>query len=334
MLNKLKSNWLKVSIYMVIALLFIYLLLNTDFDEMLEHIKRIKIEILSILILLQCFTQYLLGIQWNRITKNITGKSKFSKIFYILSTGSVIEALTPGAKIGGEVTRLHYLKKEMNIDTKEATNIIIVQKSISMSVLFSISIISMLYLFMTVSMGLPLLTKVLLILLSLIILAFLIVILCYSHILIAICKARPSRISKKICPYVESYNKSIEMLPRREWLLQFLISIAVWILFPLKMLILSRSMGVDNHFLVLLALTMTAYMIGTLPLTPGGIGTFEGTMLSLLALIAVEQAVAVTITMVFRIITFWLVMLISLVYTLIYQRLRKDQIKDEGSDKK
>ncbi len=323
MLNKLKKDWVKLSIYSTIIVLFAYLLLNTDFNEMLLHIKRIRVEILAALVLLQCFTQYLLGVQWHRITKSIVGSSKFSTIFYILSTGSVIEALTPGAKIGGEVTRLHYLKKEMNTDTKEATNIIVVQKSISMSVLFSICIVSMLYLFMTVSMGLPLVTKVALIILSILVLGFLILVLAFSNLLLEMCKRSEWKIAKKMEPWLHSYNQSIQMLPKKEWVLQFAISSAVWILFPLKMLILSRSMGIDNHFLVLLALTMTAYMIGTLPLTPGGIGTFEGTMLSLLTLVAVEQAVAVTITMVFRIITFWLVMLISLIYTLIYQRRRK-----------
>lgn len=330
MLNKLKGKWVQISIYTTIIGLFIYLIINTNFNEMAQHIKRIRMDILAILVLLQCFTQYLLGVQWHRICKNITGSSKFATIFYILSAGSVIEALTPGAKIGGEVTRLHYLKKEMNMDTKEATNIIVVQKSISMSVLFSICIASMLYLFMTVSMGLPLLTKVLLIGISAMILTFLILLLGFSHILLKLCEKGDGKLKSKIKPWIQSYNENLQMLQRKEWVLQFLISVAVWVLFPLKMLILSRSMGIDVHFLILLALTMTAYMIGTLPLTPGGIGTFEGTMLSLLALVAVEYAVAVTVTMVFRIITFWLVMCISLVYTLTYQRLRKGSRRYEG----
>lgn len=324
MLNKCKENWLKISVYITVIVLFVYLVLNTDFNEMILHIKRIKIEILAILVLLQCFTQYLLGVQWNRITRNISGYSKYSTIFYILSTGSVIEALTPGAKIGGEVTRLHYLKKEMNIGTKEATNIIVVQKSISMSVLFSICILSMCYLFMSVSMGLPLITKILLLAISVAILTLLIIVLGFSQRLIILCDKHKGKLMMKLKPWIISYNKSVHMLNKKEWAIQYLISTAVWVLFPLKMLILARSMGIENHFLVLLALTMTAYMIGTLPLTPGGIGTFEGTMLSLLTIVAVEQAVAVTITMVFRIITFWLVMLISLIYTLIYQRLRKE----------
>lgn len=323
MSSKGKQLLIKTIIYGTILVLLIALFFTTDFTEMWQHIKRIRIDVLSVLIFFQCITQVILGMQWYRITKSLTGKGYYSQVFYILSTGSVIEALTPGAKIGGEVTRLHYLKKEVGLETKEATNIIVVQKCISMSVLFSVCIASMIYLFVSISTGLTTWSQLLLIGLSLLILGGLFIILGAPKQVVTFCENHPGKLCEKIKPWIESYINSLGMLSKKEWVLQFCISIAVWILFPLKMLILSRSMGIDAHFLILLALTMTAYMIGTLPLTPGGLGAFEGTMISLLALISVDTTIAVTVTVVFRIITFWLVMAISLVYTLLYKRFRK-----------
>lgn len=322
MLNKYQKA-VKIGLYTIIVVLLTYLIMSTDFEEMLEHIKGIRVTVLVALVSFQCLTQLLLVLQWNRITVCVSQKSSLSKMFYILSTGSVIEALTPGAKVGGEVTRLFYLKKEMNLDTKEATNIIIVQKSISMSVLFSICIMSMIYLFLTIQTGLSIIWQILLTTIAFLVLFALILVLTSSEKLIKHTSKRKSAISNKITPWLESYHHSLSMIPKSEWFKQFMISMVVWLLFPLKMLILARSMGVNQHFLVILALTMTAYMIGTLPLTPGGLGAFEGTMIALLTMIQVSPSVAVTITGVFRFITFWLVMIISGMYTLYYNHKQK-----------
>lgn len=321
MLKKYKNSIINTILFSIVCFLLYYLIVNTNFNEMVYHIKNINITVITFLVLLQCFTQFLLSIQWHRLTYTISNIKSFYKIFYILSSGSVIEALTPGAKIGGEFTRYHFLKKEMKLKSEDATKIIILQKSISMSVLFSISILSSIYVCFVLSVNLALLFKVSLICLSLLLLLFLFSILFLSDKLLYILKNKDNKFYK----FVSSYNDSLKQLSRKEWLIQFVISFLVWILFPLKMFILAKSMGLNESFLVLLAITMTAYAIGTLPITPGGIGTFESSMISLFSLININTTISVTLTVVFRIITFWFVFLISLLYSLVYKCIERNK---------
>jgi uncharacterized protein (TIRG00374 family) len=64
-----------------------------------------------------------------------------------------------------------------------------------------------------------------------------------------------------------------------------------------------------------------------IPLLPGGVGSFEATMTSLLIAMHITHGQALAITLLFRFITFWFVILISLLYAGVWKvRLRKDEI--------
>lgn len=316
----MSTKTLKIIGYSLVIVLFSYLIITTDFKEILNQIQNVKIEIIILLIILQLLTQILLCVQWYKISTSILGSCSFLKMFYILSTGSVVEAITPGAKIGGEVTRLYYLKKELNAPTDKATNIIIIQKSISMSVLMMICVTSFIYL--TTKIHFSLITQIIVDAISVVFILFLVFLLFFSDKLVKILEK--TKKFTKTTKWVKSYADSTSLITTKHWFIQLSISIAVWILFPLKMAILARSMDLQIHMLVIIAITMTSYMIGMLPITPGGIGTFEGTMIALLALISIENNVAITLAVVFRIITFWFVMLFSTAFVLLYKR-RKNE---------
>lgn len=288
-----------------------------DFRVVKENMHLIPMHIFVLLLVLQVVTQLLLALQWYKISSVIIDGSSFYKILYILTTGSVIEALTPGAKIGGEATRLYYLKKEFGCKTELATNIIIIQKSISMSVLFSICLGSFVYLVTKISNFFPAIMQIALLTMCVLCIVFLIALLFCTQKLVIVLEKSNSKFVQKLNKWVKSYSQSVGNLSRNHWILQFVISLTVWLLFPLKMYILVQSIGLNFNFFVTLAITMTSYMIGMLPLTPGGIGTFEASMVNLLMgnpFVALDLALAVTITVVFRFITFWFVILISVMF--------------------
>lgn len=288
-----------------------------DFIIIKENVKLIPTNIFILLLILQIVTQLLLALQWYKISSVIIDNSNFYKIFYILTTGSVIEALTPGAKIGGEATRLYYLKKEFDCKTDIATNIIIIQKSISMSVLFTICLGSFIYLINKISNQFPPPIQLAITMMCIVSITFMIALLFFTSTLSNLLEKSNSQFLQKLNCWVKSYSNSISKLSRNHWILQFTISTLVWLLFPLKMYILTESVGLNINFVIVLAITMTSYMIGMLPLTPGGVGTFEASMVNLLLGVpfsTIELPLAVSITIVFRFVTFWFVMLLSVVF--------------------
>ena len=90
-----------------------------------------------------------------------------------------------------------------------------------------------------------------------------------------------------------------------------LLSLFIWILYPVKMYLLVIDVS-NISIIYVTAATFTAYSVALLPIFPGGLGGFEGAMTGLLLAfgLAVDDAVAVTV--VFRFITFWFVMVLAL----------------------
>ncbi|OON99550.1 MAG: hypothetical protein ATN35_12065 [Epulopiscium sp. Nele67-Bin004] len=289
--------------YALIIILVINLLITLDYTNLMASIRQVNPNVIFLLISLQLLTQLLITWQWHIICKIVINKSNFWKVLNIFTRGSVVEAITPGAKIGGEATRLYYIKKDFDCDTEKAVSVILIQKCISMSVLLTICVLAFVYL--SIKMMNDLLSSLLVIIVCVTLIAMMIVLLFF-----------PEKIKHK---YAQSYAQTTKMLTKSEWLILFFISVVVWLLFPIKMAILVYSFDIKLPPAIIFAVTMTSYMAGMLPITPGGIGTFEGTMITWLTMLSVASEVSVTITIIFRFITFWFVNLASAMCVVLYK---------------
>ncbi len=298
--------------YGVILVLLYLLVAHVDLHEMMHHLKRVRHTVLGLLVLLQLFTQFILVYQWHKITKVVIGYSSIRKVLRIYARGTVIEAITPGAKIGGEATRLYYIKKDFQCTTDQAISIVVMQKSISMSVLLTICVTSFLYLCGNIlSHHLPISMQILLLSFCIVLIVIMIGFLFFSSKVEQLLSRSERKPMKRIYKFVSTYSDTTKQLSKGMWILQFTISTLVWILFPIKMVILASALEVHIPLIIIFAITMTSYMMGMFPLTPGGLGTFEGTMVTLLALLSVDASAGMTISFVFRFITFWFVILVS-----------------------
>lgn len=312
--TKKPHAWYHWAGYGLLAVLFGWLLLETDFHGFSRQLRHLPLWMVGLLIGLQVLTQLLITYQWHHLTSLVLGRSHFGKLLHVFTRGSVVEAITPGAKIGGEAVRLYLLKQEFSCTTHQALSIIAMQKSISMSVLLTVCLVSLLHIGRRIATHLPEVVQLLSTAISLSLMAMMLGLLLFARPLSHCLAAR----FPKVAHGLTAYATATEQLNRRHWCLQFAISTAVWLLFPLKMVLLASILGVRLPFVVMLSVTMVSYMMGMFPLTPGGIGTFEGTMLALLALLDVSYTTSLTITLVFRFVTFWFVILASLTYIFLY----------------
>ncbi len=83
------------------------------------------------------------------------------------------------------------------------------------------------------------------------------------------------------------------------------------------LLLLFWSIGVWPHFSVVLLGYSLAYFFSTISSLPGGGGTFEALMVVTMTNLGVEAPVALSVTLLYRVLAFWLPLLIS---SAIYQR--------------
>lgn len=310
----------KIVGYITLAFLCYLFFKNVNIKEIAMEIKKIPPQLIAVLMFLQLVTQLLLGFQWFLISKNFSENCSYYKIMKVLTTGTVVEAITPGAKIGGEITRLYYLKKELSYTTQQAAHIILMQKSISMSVLFTICTTSFIFICNKISNYLPVISEFILTLLSILFIIVLVGFLFFSKKLAAMLENSKNKFLRKISSTLKSYGETTAQLSKLQWIIQFTISFLVWILFPFKMVFLAKYAQIQLPFVMIITVTMTSYMAGMLPITPGGLGTFEGTMISILTLLTIPAELSATVTIVFRFITFWFVILASGLFILFTKR--------------
>ena len=100
---------------------------------------------------------------------------------------------------------------------------------------------------------------------------------------------------------------------------QLLLSLFIWAFFAIKSYFIAQALGVDIGFISIAMVTYITYMVAMIPLTPGGLGTFEGSMVLLLAPLGVAFHEGLLLALIIRFVTFWFVFLLSAIYLGIYQ---------------
>ncbi|MCL2224176.1 MAG: flippase-like domain-containing protein [Defluviitaleaceae bacterium] len=278
----------------VIVTLMLIALSQLDAEGLLYGVAQIPVWVATLLFALQIATQFLINWQWYEIAKAVGIRVSFWAMFYVNCKGAVVDSITPGVKIGGEVTRAVQLKREGACTTEQAAAIVAVQKLFSMGALFLV---------MGFAVG------------WWVFIPFLIIFLCVFFV--------PHRIKNYVrwnflitlCEQVENIRGN-----KRLFVPLFLLSLCIWLLYPAKMYILVLQFATDVSFFNAAAITFAAYMVAMLPIFPGGLGGFEATMTGLLAATGVAVASAAVITVLFRFVTFWFVMLFGAGYIALYKK--------------
>jgi len=275
-----------------IVAMLIFALSRLDAGALLDSVRQISPFVILLLVALQIATQLLVNLQWFVIAKTVNLRISFGQMLYANSSGAVIDAITPGVKFGGEVARVMQIKRAANCDTSEAAAAVAVQKIFSLGALFLVVAAvggGIFPLGQFVFLGLALLFG----------LVFFAPEREYRWRFFTILVAQ----IKKICT-----KKSAPV---------FALSLGIWILYPAKFYILAVPLGLS--FFEAAAITFAAYFVAMLPIFPGGLGGFEATMTGLLVAAGIAAADAAVVTVFFRFVTFWLVMLSGAAYTALYK---------------
>ena len=266
---------------------------------------------------LQIVSQLLVNLQWHQIAKFTDADVSFGNMFYINCQGAVMDSITPGVKVGGEVTRAVQISRRGNCSGEQAASVVALQKLFSLSAFFFINLFTVGYLIGRV----PLLqVRYVQFLVYGILLFFLLL---FAGVFIA-----PRRIktylqtrenprfswARRVRGFLLTLLDQVVSIRgnTKAWVMLFLLSFFIWLLYPVKMYILAVQFFPAAHAVYVGAVTFAAYMVAMIPIFPGGLGGFEGTMSGLLLAMGFEVSDAVVVTVLFRFVTFWFVLLFGL----------------------
>lgn len=290
----------------VVAILLAIAIFTLDLAALVGHMGSINVWVWTLLVAMQVTTQLLINWQWHVIAKAIEKPVPYQNMIYINSQGAVVDAITPGVKIGGEITRGVMLTKVGGYTPTQAGALVAIQK------LFSIGALGVVLLLVANHMA----TWVAL-------LVFAPVVLAPGNVKGYLLKKKaPShRLLHKVWAGSVTLLGYLQLIKANKKAFALLcgLSLLIWALYPVKAYILVWQFYTGIHFTYVAGITFGAYMVAMLPIFPGGAGGYEGTMTALLVATGLDINYALAIAMLFRFITFWLVMLMGAVYVWVYK---------------
>ncbi|WP_353893871.1 lysylphosphatidylglycerol synthase transmembrane domain-containing protein [Proteinivorax hydrogeniformans] len=327
-----KSRVIKCLKALFFISILIYLILNLP--DLLIHIKAVSLSTMAGLIVLQLLAMLVIAYQWKLCDKVLdikpspehcpkrNGKLRVMDFWILNSYGKLLEGITPGAKTGGEGLKAVMLVNKFKHTKKDAVILVLIQKSVSLVSFLSILIALCVIFSVQGSHTLINLSNVVKIL-AIIALAIISLGLILKYI------------SQKNSKYKEllKLDELISTLRKRKFFvfLAFLLGLFNWTLLCSSAFLISLDMELGLSGLQVANATFMGYLFSMIPISPGGIGTYEGAMTLQLSNFNVTYSSALGLSILSRVFTFWIAILISFFTITLIKVKKKGKMINFGS---
>ena len=272
---------------------------RVDLEAVLHTMRLLSWFEVFIVLILQGVTLMLIAMQWRVILRMHGHRVPLSTIVKMNMIGAFFEGLTPAAKTGGELYKFKHLS-EQGVPKKRALQVMLVQKGLSLTIFT-------LFLMMALVWWLPQLSVRLDVSLWLVFTLFLMLIGVLIGAYRIVSTHQHSMLKTLGLAFLQAKKPMIGLV---------LVSVLIWLTYPLKLMVLFWMFNLDVALSGAFVTTFIAYGVAQLPITLGGIGTFEGTFVVLLQALSVPQVMSLSVVLWFRFVTFWSVFLVGFIQLL------------------
>lgn len=311
----MKKNLAKGILYGLGAVMLGYIVVSSDWTEIVSHLKATPLKAIMLLLIFQCITMLLINIQWKSLASKVSDHISFLDIVLMNAQGSILDSLTPGVKMGGELGRILALKSK--VGAADAAIVVGLQKTFSLLSFLLLTLGSLIWFSLNLGRDhryyLYLFTAAITAL-TVILAALILFSIKPDKISGLLGKIfRGSKIKTKIDEALRKYSDSLTGLftDKRLFISQMLLGTFIWSFYVFKLLVLVKSYNIEIDYISAAAITFLSYVMGMIPLLPGGIGSFESCMILLMKIYGLPMEVGATIAIVFRFATFWFEFILS-----------------------
>jgi uncharacterized protein (TIRG00374 family) len=307
-----------------IVLIFIFIHF-VGYEEFITLIRKSNPLYLTLALLFQILNLFFEAYKWKPILESLKPNISIKNVFVATMIGIFFNNVTPGARTGGEPMKTFLISREEElspIETVFAT--VTVDRIVESLPFFALAVFSVMYvnLFYTVKWGI-------IVLLSLIIVAYIAVLLVASYICFnknagekVVFKVLTivGKFSKRIKKYedlalsmVENFHSQFQLIlkSRDNLYRSILASVIMWICWILRTYFVFLALGKPLNPVLVALVTTISLLMGLIPFLPGGLGIVEVTMSVLYAALKVGKNVALTATILDRILSFWFVLVFA-----------------------
>lgn len=292
-----KKRWLGL----IGVLLLLIMVLLSGWGEVRAQILRVHPGFLLALLALQILTIGMIVYQWTYLLQKRSPQVSFLRTLAVYMAGSFVESVTPSVKFGGEAVKIVLFQRLTGRRYGELAGLMVLQKTISMLPFILISLVMLL----GGGRWLPQMggwrwagLSVLLLIPGL-------------YLVWRVAVSRWRALERKVRQFIAAVWAERKAVTLAEFMGLLALSSMVWALYPLKVYGVAWALGLEVSWQAVVLATFGAYIIGMLPLSPGSLGTFEGSMAAIFSQMGLAFSEGLAISLVTRLATFWFPLLLS-----------------------
>lgn len=139
--------------------------------------------------------------------------------------------------------------------------------------------------------------------------------------------------------FQKKYTRGVQVMTKhtrsftnfRNLFIVLLLSAGSWILECFRLYIVFMAFDFEIGFMSVIIIFMLANIIGVLTALPGGIGSIELSLTGLMVIFGVSPSIGGSVAIVDRIVSFWIVSLLGIIFSAYYTHEILDEMKNLGS---
>jgi len=281
--------------------------------------------------------------RWSIICDSLDIPHNKLSLFAMTIVGLAVNDLTPSGRSGGEPVRAYLLTKNSSVGFKKTFATVMGDKLFDTFPFMVLAIFAIIYLMTYLHLGTTLFTILLVALILFIMLLVLIIYVCVNEefglkAIDWVFRQIRRITSKNVDKYEKTahssligFQSSLRYLMDDHMLLfkATIISFVVWFLELLRVYIVFLAFGQTVSLGMIASVFLVSSLIGIIPALPGGLGSIDGVMILLYSMAGVSASVSTAATLVERMISLWMVIIIGMILLPFYGREALDKVGDD-----
>jgi glycosyltransferase 2 family protein len=275
-------------------------------EQILGTLRETKLRYVFLAILVYLLSVYLFSVRWQQVLFCIGYNLKVTSLVPIYFGEVFVNNITPGGNMAaGESFRILWANKLFGISYSNVFKTVFFERLVEAIPVFFLSIY-ILYAFPALEIRfLPSIDKLTLKSVHLFFLFFL-----AAGIAMWFFRA-------KLTSFFRNVQKNWEIF-KQAFVPVLLLSCAVWILDVVRLKLVALALNIDLSLSLIVTISILTFILGALPLTPGGLGIIEGGLISLLLYFGLSLASASSFVLLERFISYGISSIIGFLYLSYY----------------
>lgn len=295
--------------------------------QIFEALKTANIYYVILAIIIQFVIIWLWNIRWSIICDSLDIPHNKLSLFAMTIVGLAINDLTPSGRSGGEPVRAYLLSKSSSADFKTTFATVMADKLCDTFPFIVLAIFAISYLMLYMHLSTALFSLLMISLVIFIVALVFIVFVCINEsfgikTIQWVFRQLRKLTSRDLDKYEDTATTSLVgfqssllylMADHKLLVIATVISFLVWFLELTRVYVVFLAFGVQVSLGMIAAVFLVSTLIGIIPILPGGLGSIDGGMILLYSLAGITTSISTAATLIERMISLWMVIIIGLI---------------------